>query len=293
MTEETSSLVLMGGGLGTVRVFSHTVDGNWHYGATLVPLGASAKSLPVVVFAHGGDEGVNVNDLALVLLLLGDRTRNYAFVIPSFRSERLTVGGSVFRSGGAPSPWDRDVDDALAFLDVALERTPEANPDRIGVLGASRGGTVALLMALRDPRIDLVAELAGPTDFFGPWVRGLTEDALDGKLRHLPGIHVLNERFIQTLADGAISPAEFRLELVRRSPVLWAEQLPPIQVHHGTADDVVPVEQAEVLIDALARLDRDAQQDGFFLYPGAGHNILELREIDARIIGFLERLRGP
>ena len=126
VTEETSSLVLMGGGLGTVRVFSHTVDGNWHYGATLVPLGASAKSLPVVVFAHGGDEGVNVNDLALVLLLLGDRTRNYAFVIPSFRSERLTVGGSVFRSGGAPSPWDRDVDDALAFLDVALERTPEA-----------------------------------------------------------------------------------------------------------------------------------------------------------------------
>ncbi|HSJ25364.1 MAG TPA: acyl-CoA thioester hydrolase/BAAT C-terminal domain-containing protein [Longimicrobiales bacterium] len=290
VVEEASSLTLMAGGLGTVRVFSHVVDGHRHYGATLAPTGAAAGSLPVVVFAHGGDTGINMNDVALVTLVLGETVRNFVYVVPSFRSERLMVGEASWTSEGAPSPWDRDVDDALAFLDVALERVPEADASRIGVLGASRGGMAGLLMAIRDPRIRLVSELAGPTDFFGPWLRGLVQDARDGSLQPLPGIHVLDERFMQPLFRGEMTPAEFRLELVRRSPVLWADRLPPVQVHHGTADDIVPVSQAHSLVSALADLQRDVG-DEVFLYPGAGHNILELREVDARIISFLHRLR--
>ncbi len=291
VVEQKSEVILMAGGFGTARVYSHLVDGHRHYGAVLVPLGAAPGSLPVVVFTHGGDTGVNVSEVALTLLLLGDRARDFAYVIPSFRSESLTLGGSVFRSEGLPSPWDRDVDDALALLNVAIERVPEIDPSRIGVLGASRGGMVGLLMAIRDPRIDLVSAIAGPTDFLGPWVRGLTRDALNGELRPLPGIRVLNDRFIQPLAAGSITPGEYRRELVRRSPVLWADRLPPIQIHHGTADDVVPVGQAEALIAALGRLPRSGMDDDFHFYPGAGHNVLELREVDARIINFLQRLR--
>jgi dipeptidyl aminopeptidase/acylaminoacyl peptidase len=82
-----------------------------------------------------------------------------------------------------------------------------------------------------------------------------------------------------------------RRELVRRSPVLWADRLPPIPIHHGTADDVVPVGQAEALISTLGRLPRSGMNDDFHFYPGAGHNVLELREVDARIISFLQRLR--
>lgn len=291
VVEESSSAFIMAGGLGTARVFSHSVDGNRHYGAVLVPAGAAPGTLPVVVVTHGGDTGVNVNDFALILALLGDRTRNFVFVLPSFRSERIIVGESVFTSGGEPSPWDRDVDDALALLDVALERVPETNPERIGVLGTSRGGTVGLLMAIRDPRIDLVTEMAGPTDFLGAWMRELVEHALEGQLRPLPGIHVLDDRFIQPMVRGQITVAEFRRELVRRSPLFWAALLPPVQVHHGTADDVVDVSQAESLINALERLDRQGFDDEFYLYVGAGHNALEMRESDARTIDFLARLR--
>lgn len=279
----------MAGGLGTVRVFSHVVDGHRHYGATMSPVFAAPGSLPVLVFAHGGDEGMRVDDLALVTLLLGEQVRNFVYVIPSFRSEPLIVGSSWFTSEGAPSPWDRDVDDALAFLDVALQHVPEADASRIGVLGASRGGAVGLLMAIRDPRIDRVSVLAGPSDFLGSWVRGLTEDALRDRLAPLPGIHVLNERFIQPLRRGEISEAEFRRELIRRSPVLWANRLPPVQVHHGTADDVVPVGQAEAIRDALQRIP-GRTGDEFFFYPGVGHNILERREIDGRIIAFMQRV---
>jgi dipeptidyl aminopeptidase/acylaminoacyl peptidase len=124
VVEETSSLMLMAGGLGVARVFSHVVDGHRHYGATLTPVGAAARSLPVVVVAHGGDTGINVNDVALTTLLLGEQVRNFVYVIPSYRSEPITLGGSVFTSQGPASPWDRDVDDALALLDVGARSTP-------------------------------------------------------------------------------------------------------------------------------------------------------------------------
>lgn len=290
VVEEASTVMLMAGGLGTARVFSHTVDGHRHYGATLVPLGAAPRSLPVVVFTHGGDDGINVDDLALILVLLGEQARNYAYVVPSFRSERLTVSGTSYTSAGEPSPWDRDVDDALALLDVALEHVVETDPDRIGVLGFSRGGTVGLLMAIRDARIDMVSELAGPTDFLGPWMRALTDDAMNDRLQPLPGVHVLNDRFIQPLMDGTLSPSLFRRELVRRSPVLWADRLPPVQVLHGTSDAVVDVSQAESLIAALEAQGRNGIDD-IHLYPGVGHNVLEAPGVDARIIAFLQRLR--
>jgi dipeptidyl aminopeptidase/acylaminoacyl peptidase len=291
VAQETSGTVLIAGGFGTARVFSHLVDGYRHYGATLAPTGAAVRSLPVVVFTHGGDAGVNVNDVALLLLLLGDQARNFVFVIPSFRSEKLTFGASTFTSQGTASPWDRDVDDALSLLQVALENVPEANPERIGVLGISRGGGVALLMAIRDRRIDLVSDISGPTDFFAPWVRGLTEDALRGQLAPLPGIQVMNERFIKPLAEGSVTAADFRRELVRRSPVLWAARLPATQVHHGTADDVVPVTQGEALMAALQRPERAGGLDEFYLYPGAGHNLLGAPGVDSRTLAFLQRLR--
>jgi dipeptidyl aminopeptidase/acylaminoacyl peptidase len=290
VVEETSALMLMAGGFGTARVFSHLVDGHRHYGATLAPVGAAAGSLPVVVFAHGGDSGIQVSDLALVTILLGEAARDFVYVMPAFRSEPLTLGASVFTAQGEPSPWDRDVDDALALLDVVLEHVAEADPGRIGVIGGSRGGMVGLLMAIREPRIDRVAILAAPTTLFSPWFRGLTADALRGELRPLPVLHVLNDRFIQPLARGEIGRAEFRHEMVRRSPVLWADRLPPVQLHHGTADDVVPVEQADSLIAALQRLGRDVG-DQFFLYPGIGHDVFAGAGIDARILDFLHRLR--
>lgn len=289
IVEEGASALALAGGPGTVRVFSHEVDGHRHYGATIVPAGAAPGSLPVVVIAHSGETGVDVHGVAARLALMGERARGFAYVVPSFRAEPLVANGTVYRSGGAPSPWDRDVDDALAFLQVALERTPEADPERIGALGTSRGATVALLMAVRDPRIALVSEMAGPTDLFDPWMRELTEEALRGEGRPLVGFHVIDQRFIQPLARGAITPARFRLELVRRSPVLWASRLPAVQLHHGTADEVVPVSQARHFIDALARLDRTVQMDEFHLYEGTGHDTLRFSH--PLTAAFLERLR--
>ncbi len=273
-----------------VRVVSHTVGGVLHYGAIMVPAGAQPASLPVLVYAHGGDNGVDIDETLLLLpLLLASDLQNFVFVAPSFRAEPLTFQGMTYVSGGPASPWDRDVDDALALINVVAATVPEADPDRIGVAGFSRGACVAMLMAERDPQIDVVVEFFGPTDFFGPFVQDVVEEALGDSLRDLPALEFLNDEYIQPLKNGDLTIDEVRPELVRRSPVYFAERLPQLQVHHGTADDIVPVGEAERLVDVMVGLGRSAPEFEWYLYEGGVHSPLLPGAID-RTRDFLGRL---
>jgi dipeptidyl aminopeptidase/acylaminoacyl peptidase len=282
----------MGTTAATLRIVSHVVDEAEHFGAILVPDGAAAASLPVLIYTHGGDGGVDVDELLpLIPFLLGGLESDFVFVAPSFRAEPLIYDGATYLSEGAPSPWDRDVDDALALLSVALSGlVPEADPSRVGVIGFSRGANVALLMAERDTRIDLVVEFFGPTDFFGPFVQDVVEEALRGQLRDLPGLDYLNTEFIQPLKRGESTIADVRPELVRRSPVLYAGRLPPLQVHHGTADEVVPVGEAERLIEVMEGLGRGEPEFEYYIYNGGTHNPLTLSGSLERTRTFVSRL---
>lgn len=272
-----------------VRIVSHLVDGGRHYGALLLADGTPTPA-PVLVFAHPGDEGVAVEDVLNQIALVGDVARRFVWVVPSFRSESLRFAGDSWRSEGETSPFDGDVDDALALLDVALGVEAGADTSAIGVLGFSRGAGVALLMGARDPRIDRVVEFFGPTDFFGSWVRGVVADVLDGGTPDLPGLAFLNARWLEPLRVGERTTAEVRLELVRRSPVLFAARLPAVQVHHGTADPVVDVSQAESLVAAMSSLGRGPPGFEAHLYPGAGHSPFTMLESLGRATAFLEAL---
>ena len=275
----------------TLRIVSHDVGGVRHYGAILVPAGTQAVSLPVLLYAHGGDNGENLDGLLpLLTLLLSDDVANYVFVVPSFRSERLVFDGIEYVSDGPSSPWDRDVDDALALLNVVLATTPEADAQRVGVLGFSRGAGVALLMAERDPRIDVVVEFFGPTDFFGPFVQEVVEEALIGVPRDLPGLTHLDSMYVQPLKRGELTIDDVRPELLRRSAVYFADRLPDLQIHHGTADNTVPVGEAERLIDVMVGLGRGEPDFEFRLYEGGGHDPLTLIGSITRAREFLGRL---
>ncbi len=288
---EAAATVAVGDTQAVLQVVSHTVGGVRHYGAVMVPVGAQPASLPVLMYTHGGDGGVNVDDLLPLLpLILGGLEDDFVFVAPSFRSEPLVFQNTTYLSEGEPSPWDRDVDDALALLNALAAVAPEADTSRIGLAGFSRGAAVAMLMAERDPKIDLVVEFFGPTDFFGPFVQDVVEEALRGMPRDLPGLDFLNARFIQPLKRGELSIADMRLEILRRSPVYFAERLPPLQVHHGTADDIVPVGEAERLIEVMQGLGRGPPDFEFFLYEGGVHNPLTLTGSLPRAQAFLGRL---
>lgn len=267
-----------------VRVVSHVVDGTVrHYGAVISPADLPSAA-PVIIYAHGGASGVELDQVLLTVPALGDQAGEFVWVVPSFRSEPLSFGAREWQSEGPASPWDRDVDDAIALLDVAFEVEAQADSSRVGVLGFSRGGGVGLLLGIRDDRVDRVVEFFGPTDFFDPFVQGVVEEALDGSPPDLPGVDALYRDFLQPLRSGVIGVPTVRLELIRRSSALFADRLPAVQIHHGTADVVVDVSQAQSLITALQAEGRTEPDVQSFLYDGGTHNPLAL-------IGALERTR--
>ena len=273
----------------TLRVVSHQVGEARHYGAILAPNSAAPGTLPVLMYLHGGDSGVDVGDVDVIAHFLGELRDRFVYVIPSFRSERLEFDDSVWTSTGPGSHWDYDVDDALALLNVALELTPQAKSEGVSIIGGSRGAGVAMLAGIRDERIENIVAFFGPTDFFDDWVRQIVREAALGRPRTLTGVAFMDSTFVQPYLRGEIEMVELRLELVRRSSVLFAEDLPAVQLHHGDSDETVAVTQAYSMIRAMEALGREPPEFEAFIYEGGGHVLFSLTGAIARAVGFLGR----
>lgn len=276
----------------TLRIVSHVVSGFRHYGAIVVPDGAEDASLPLLVYLHGGDGGVSISDLQIAALGLGDITKRFAYALPSFRSEPLRHGDTAWVSEGTSSPWDYDVDDVIALVNVAFELVPEARPGGYNLLGGSRGGGVALLTGIRDERVERIVSFFGPTDFFDEWVREIVREAALRMPRQLTGVAHLDSTIVQPYLSGDLVRPEARLELVRRSAVLFAADIPPTQVHHGTIDFVVSVSQAHSLMRTMEALGRGPPDFEAYIYDLGGHDFLSLDEAIPRAVAFMSRALG-
>lgn len=277
----------------TLRVVSHLVAGVRHFGAIVVPRGAEAVSLPILAFNHGGENGVSVEDMMFILAVaLGGMRDDFVFVLPSFRDEPLEYADRSWKSDGPASPWDHDVDDAISLVNVTMEITPEAITDRYLVAGASRGGGVSMLMGARDPRIEGIVAFFGPTDFMDSWARGLAEDLVEGGTVEKTGVDYLKTTYILPWWIGDLTLSEARLALIRRSAVFYAEDLPPLQIHHGDMDEVVSVSQAESMIMKMSDIGRGAPDFEAFIYEGGTHDILSLDGAIPRSVTFIQRLLG-
>ena len=292
LTIELTEAYSLFGSPATLRVVSHQVGEARHYGAIVVPRSTRAASLPVLMYLHGGDNGVDVDDLQFLAFALGELRDSFVYVVPSFRSEPLEHGDREWVSTGPGGHWDYDVDDALALLNVALAITPQAKLEDLSLLGASRGGGVALLAGIRDERVENIITLFGPTDFFDEWVREIVREAALGMPRQLTGVAHMDSTLVQPYMGGRIELDRVRMELVRRSAVLFAEDLPAVQLHHGTGDETVSVSQAHSMIRVMEELGREPPEFEAFIYEGAGHEILDLNGVIPRAVEFVRRALG-
>ncbi|MEM8598608.1 MAG: hypothetical protein AAGF99_01700 [Bacteroidota bacterium] len=242
----------------TVFVVSHTMadtDGTdfTNFAAIRVPQGAA--NLPVLIINHGGDQGFSLDtELALLLGGFPSIAASTVQAWPVFRSETIRDAfGQTYTAGGAPSPWDRDVDDAITLMNAVLDTFPdETDAERLGTLGYSRGGAVSLLMAQRGVGIDAVTDYFGPTDFFDETIQLLALGALVGDegALSLPGAIFLRDELLQPYLSGDLAEADARAEVVKRSSSLYTAFLPNTQVLHHRRDVVVPFDQAVAFDEA-------------------------------------------
>lgn len=264
------------------RVVAHDVHGQRHLGVVIVPDGAAAGSLPVLVEA----KGVSPSFPPLVVpsgltspRFMGAERGRVIYLAPGYRGEQIVIGDDTLSSEGDRSDaWDGATDDAIAFLHAALSVTPEADASRVCVFGRSRGGAVALLTGIREPEVDCVVAWAAPTDWFSRmdiWGWTQTELVADGlRNRATPGETggQFIDYFLTGARDGGRDLAATRRHLIASSALYHAARLPLAQVHWGIEDSIVPVVNGR---DFVARYHAERDPGGCLdvqFHPRAGHD---------------------
>jgi dipeptidyl aminopeptidase/acylaminoacyl peptidase len=211
---------------------------------------------------------------------LGPEQKEFIYFVPSFRGEVLKFNGAEYVSEGDRSDsWDGATDDALGLLNVGLRLTPQADPNRVCAFGKSRGGSVELLVGIRNPTIKLVLDWAGPVDWFelmateGWTQKEIAADALLNKATPKEEGGQFIERFFAKAIVGKQGLREVRLKILASSPWYFAGHLPRSQVHYGVEDEMVPVVNGQALAQLMKKQGRNTQTFESFFHADAGHDL--------------------
>jgi dipeptidyl aminopeptidase/acylaminoacyl peptidase len=193
--------------------------------------GCSAERKRGIVLLHGWlDEGAKDAGLEGYADLFAEQ--GYVVLVPLMRG----WGGGQNDCG-----LSQRADTARAIEWLASQ--PGVDPDRIGVVGFSFGGQVALLTGALSHRVKAIVSYYGPTDL----------TTLDAHFHY------------QWLEK------ECRSDFKSRSPVTVASQIKvPVLLIHGDIDANVPVEQSEEMEDVLWKSGGSVQ---LHLVSDAGHQL--------------------
>lgn len=238
---------------------------------------ASGARAPLLLFPHGGVHGdFDTYYTHVVRELMAE---GYVVVAPEYRGS-TGYGREYWRAidyGGL------EVDDVVAARDWACEAVPEADCARVGILGWSHGGLIALMAAFDHP------------------------DAFQAAYAGVPVSDLLARLGYQTDAYRRLYSADYHIgrtpyedvdEYRRRSPAWNAHKLRiPLLVHANTNDRDVNVVEVEHLIKSLQAAGRKFEYEIYRDAPG-GHSFNRMdsklaRESRRKIWAFLARHLRP
>jgi dienelactone hydrolase len=279
---------------GTRRiVVAHMVDGRRHIGGIVIPPAEDFELLPVMVMCHPGAVSVNLSGRTWLQGLCSDADvcERFLLVVPSFRGERLTLEGlGSWTSGGHPSVFDRDADDAIALLDCVLNHFSNADRRCILASGYSRGGQVAMRIAQRDSRIMGVIDFCGMADEWTVNGQGYMQEFIAGRYPE-PETWDWYYHSLWEYEHGIATVWQTRVSFLRSCIVYQADRLPKLQIHHGAEDPTVPIHEADRLVAVLETIPEADYE--YCRYPFGGHAIQTMTGAGERVEAFIKPLLPP
>ncbi len=231
----------------------------------------------------------NSRGVGIIWVVSGGWFSSHDGVNPGFPTPFLKRGYTVFAVVHGSQPKFtipeilEDMHRATRFI-RAHAKEYGIDPNRIGIMGGSAGGHLSLMQGMagkagdpraKDPvdressRVQAVACFFPPTDFLNYGEPG--KDALGrGVLKDFKAPFVFQEFDPRTRAYVPITDEEKFLAIGRAiSPVTHVSaDDPPTLIIHGDADKLVPIQQAELIIDKLKKAKVPAE---LVVKKGAAH----------------------
>ena len=167
-----------------------------------------------------------------------------------------------------------------------------ADPERIGLMGASFGGYATYGMVTQTSRFRAAVAICGISNLVSLWgVFG----TLDSRSRYDDYAHEDPFRMwnVETLDMGGPPWNEFGRYL-RNSPITYVDRVQtPVLIIHGERDNGVPLEQAEEFFTALYRQNKRAR---FIRYWGEQHTLMSpanVRDMWKQIVAWFDEFLSP
>jgi len=235
------------------------------YGLLTIPDGEMPPTgWPAIVFNHGYIPPTVYRTTERYIAYVDWLARSgYIVFRIDYRGHDRSEG--VARGGYGDPGYTVDVLNAVA----AIKRFPQADPNRIGMWGHSMGGFLTLRAMVISPDVKAGVIWAGVVasypDLLTRWRRGGNPT---------PTAEPTPSSFRRWRSDWAEQYGS-----LEENPDFWngisanaylVDLSGPIQLHHGTADDSVPLEFSEILAQ---QMQQAGQYVELYTYEGDNHNI--------------------
>ena len=236
--------------------FIYSVDGHPVKGFLISPKHHPTNShakLPVIIFNRGGNGNfgaVKFSTMFNKLFPLADK--GYIIIGSQYRGTFMQKSKVQDQFGGD------DVNDVLALFDI-IPTIEHADPNRIGMFGASRGvmqSYLALKGTKQASQVKALATIAGVSDLLA-------------RLESRPQMEMVYRKRIPNYETNKVA------ELNKRSVIQWLDQLPaelPILIMHGDQDKRVNIVESERLVSALEVAQHPYK---FVRYAGDNHYLVK------------------
>lgn len=221
-------------------------------------------SYPCIIYNRGGNRDFGSLKAAHGALMLGQIAKEgYVVIASQYRGNGGSEGQEEF--GG------KDVNDVVILTEV-LKEVENADTNKIGMYGWSRGGMMTYIALTKTDKIKAVV-VGGAVSDNHETIKDRSE---------------METKVLAELIPDYINKKE--VELDKRSAIKWADKFPkdvPILMLHGNADWRVKPEQS---LKLALEFEKHRIPYRLIMFEGGDHGISEhKKEVDKQVINWFDK----